>query len=171
MKSIHVILSTVMIGVAVLATGLVSYSGAVEPADVRFTDVSFLGKGEMIGDRTVIRQGHSASLTLDVAKFSDAPVGEILIKTSFSNSINGKILLVDDSFMSPSENMEHRDYLNYLDAKKADPFKGSDTTGIMMLTISAINAPAYTHEDTVNVVLLADGVETDRLSFDVVVKN
>ena len=171
MKSIHVILSTVMIGVAVMATGLVSYSGAEEPVDVRFTDVSFLGKGEMIDDRTVIRQGHSASLTLDVAKFSDAPVGEILIKTSFSNSINGKILLVDDSFMSPSESMEHRDYLNYLDAKKADPFKGADTTGIMMLTISAINAPAYTHEDTVNVVLLADGVETDRLSFDVVVKN
>ena len=40
-----------------------------------------------------------------------------------------------------------------------------------MINVSAINAPENNLEDTVNVVLYADGIEVDRLSFDVVVKN
>ncbi len=171
MKPIHVILSTIAVGVVVLATALVSYSEAEEPADARFIDVSFLGKGEMIDDKTVIRQGQFATITLDVEKLSAPPIDEILIKTHFSNSNNGKILIVSDSFMYPSVDIDEYDYVDYLDAKNVNPFQENDKTGVMMLTISTINAPASPLEDTVNVVLYADGVEMDRLAFDIIAKN
>ncbi|MDX1532911.1 MAG: hypothetical protein R3230_01745, partial [Nitrosopumilaceae archaeon] len=64
------------------------------------------------------------------------------------------------------------DYLQYTDESiQTDPFQGSDKTGIMMITVTAINSPLIRFNEIVNVVLYADGVEVDRLAFDVIVKN
>ena len=67
--------------------------------------------------------------------------------------------------------MDHADYLEYSDGKETDPFDGTDKTGIMMITVTAINSPLVNFADIVNVVLYADGIEMDRLAFDVIVKN
>ena len=171
MKSIHVVLSTIVVAIIVLASALVNYSEA-EPVDVaRFVDVSILGKGEMIDGMTVIREGYFATITLDVEKLSAAPIEDIMIRTSLTNSDNGDALLIDNAIMYATLNMEQEDYLKYSDGKKTDPFQGTDKTGVMMINVSAVDASGSDIEDTVNLVLYADGVEMDRLSFDVIVKN
>ena len=171
MKSIHVVLSTVVVGVIVLVTGLVSFSQAEPIGDARFIDVSILGEGEMADNRTVIREGYYATITLNVEKLSAVPIGNIVVRSYLSNTENGDYLLIDNAIMIANLKMEHEEYLSYTDGIETDPFQGTDKTGVMMINISAINASGMDLEDTVNVVLYGDGVEMDRMSFDVIVKN
>lgn len=171
MKSVHAILSTAAVGAIVLLTGLVSYSQAEPIPEARFTDVSIIGEGEMVGDSTVIREGHYATITLDVEKVSDVPIKNIIVRTYLSNTENGDNLLIDNSILIANLKMTNEEYLVYTEDVKPDPFGESDRTGILMINISAINAPENNLEDTVNVVLYADGIEVDRMSFDVIVKN
>ena len=171
MKPVHVILSTAAIGAIVLVTGLVSYSQAEPIPEARFTDVSIIGEGEMAGDSTVIREGHYATITLDVEKISDVPIKNIMVRTYLTNTENGDFLLIDNSILIANLKMTHEEYLVYNEDVKPDPFGESDRTGILMINVSTINAPENNLEDTVNVVLYADGIEVDRMSFDVLVKN
>ena len=171
MTPLHVIVSIVAVGAIVLVSGFVNYSQA-EPADVvRFIDVSMIGEGEMVDDKTVIREGYYATITLDVEKLSAAPIEEIVVRSYLSNTENGDFLLIDNALLFAGLKMEHEDYLEYSDGVKTDPFQGTDKTGVMMISVSAINVPVKDLEDTVNVVLYADGIEMDRISFDVIVKN
>lgn len=168
---IHVILSMVAIGVVVVAVGFINYSEVEPPALARFIDVSILGEGEMIGDIPVIRLGHFATITLGVEKLSAAPIDSIVIRSYLSNTENGDYLLIDNSYMHATLKMEHEDYLEYSDGKKTDPFSGTDKTATMMINVATIEAPPSQLAETINVVLYANGIETDRMSFDVIVKN
>lgn len=172
LKSNHVILVIIIIGAVVSTSVFIEFSQVEPPANARFIDVGILGEGEMIDDIPVIRLGHSATITLDVEKLSAAPIKDIMIRSYLTNSENGEFLLIDNSIMHTSLKMSHDDYLQYRDDNiETDPFQGTDKTGIMMITITAINSPLIRFNEIVNVVLYADDVEMDRLAFDVIVKN
>ena len=171
MKIMHVILSTAVIGVVVAVFGFITYSDVPEPANARFIDVSILGEGEMINDIPVIRLGHFATITLGVEKLSAAPINDVVIRSYLSNSNNGDFLLIDNSYMHADLKMEHEEYLEYSKGIKTDPFQGTDKTPTMMINVVAIESPPSQMDETINVVLYADGVEMDRMSFDVIVKN
>ena len=168
---IHVILSTAVIGVIVGVFGFIEYSDVPVPANARFIDVSILGEGEMIDEIPVIRLGHFATITLGVEKLSAAPINDIVIRSYLSNSENGDYLLIDNSYMHATLKMEHEEYLEYSEGIKMDPFQGTDKTATMMINVAAIESPPSQMDETINVVLYADGVEMDRMSFDVIVKN
>lgn len=171
LKSKHALLFTIIVGVIITTSVFIKFSEVEPPAIARFIDVSILGEGEMMDDIPVIRLGHSATISLDVEKLSAAPINDIMIKSSLTNSENGEFLLIDKTILHSSLKMEHEDYLEYSDGTKTDPFHGSDKTGIILITVTAINSPLIRFNDIVNVVLYADEVEVDRLAFDVIVKN
>lgn len=157
--------------VVVVAFAFVNFSEEKPPAVARFIDVSILGEGEMIDDIPVIRLGHFVTITLGVEKLSAAPIDSIVIRSYLTNTENGDFLLIDDSYMHATLKMEHEEYLEYSDGIKTDPFDGTDKTATMMINVAAIETPPSELKETINVVLLANGVESDRLSFDVIVKN
>ena len=167
----HVILSTSVIGVIVAVFGFITFSDVPEPVNAQFIDVSILGEGEMIDDIPVIRLGHFATITLGVEKLSEGPLNDIVIRSYLSNSNNGDFLLIDNSYMHAPIKMEHEEYLEYSEGIKGDPFHGTDKTQTMMINVAAIESPPSQMDETINVVLYANGVETDRMSFDVIVKN
>lgn len=171
-KSKHVIFFTIIIVAIIFASVFIKFSEVKPSANARFIDVGILGYGETIDGIPVIRLGHSATISLDVEKLSAAPIKNIVIKSSLTNSENGEFLLIDNTIIHSSLKMNHADYLQYTDESiQTDPFQGSDKTGIMMITVTAINSPLIRFNEIVNVVLYADGVEVDRLAFDVIVKN
>ena len=175
-----VIIVCSVFGVGVMA----NQSSAESPNVIRFHDTSFLGPQANLDEIPVLNLGQQAVITVNVEKVIDAPVNDVIVKASLTNSKNGEFLLIPKTTvftgfkMKDPELLLHSEViaqtvaieLNHNAEIKEQLYQKQDITEPMMFQVIAIDSSAEPLKDTIEVVLYSGEDEMDRLSFDVIVK-
>ena len=156
-------------GVGIMAT---QSSQAESPNAIRFHDYSILGPQADSDGVPVLNVGQQAVITVNVEKVVDTPLENVTVRAFLTETQNGKLLLIPKSTIYAGIKMTDPELLvNDVEGIRDQLFQRQDIEEVMMFQVIAIDSKAEPIQDTIKVVLLADGEEMDRLSFDVVVKN
>jgi hypothetical protein len=156
-------------GVGVMAS---QNSLAESPSAIKFHDYSILGPQESSDGIPVLNTGQHAVITVNIEKVMDVPVEDVIVKAYLTKSQNGKYLLIPKNTIHAGFKMtDHNLLLNDAAGIRERLYQKQDITEVMMFEVIAIDSRTEPLEDTVEVVLLADGEEMDKLSFDVIVKS
>ncbi len=154
-------------GVGIMA----NQSSAESPNVLRFHDSSFLGPQIDLDDIQVLNLGQQAVITVNIEKVIDAPVNDVIVKASLTNSENGKFLLLPKTTVYAGFKMTDPELLlNDPAGIKEQLYQKQDITEPIMFQVIAIDSSAEPLKDTIEVVLYSDENEMDRISFDVIVK-
>ncbi len=150
---------------------MTNQSSAESPNVIRFQDSSILGPQISLDGIPVLNLGQQAVITVNVEKIIDAPVDDVILKASLTNSENGKFLLLPKTTVLVGFKMTDPELLlNDAAGIKEQLYQKQDITYPIMFQVIAIDSSAEPFKDTVEVVLYLDEKVMDRLSFDVVVK-
>jgi hypothetical protein len=136
----------------------------------KFRDSSMIAPQTDGNGAAILREGHSAIITVDVEKLQDVNVDEITIESSFTNSINGRFLLIDKKTI----NADFEKFQKLGSEQIGSGFEQmgiSTTLGPTPITITGIDGRVEKFEDTLNVILYAGDIEMDRLSYDIIINN
>ena len=154
-------------GVGIMA----NQSSAETPSVIRFYDSSFLGPQANLDDIQVLNLGQQGVLTVNIEKVIEAPVGDVMVKASLTNSENGKFLLIPKTTFFAGYKMTNPELLvNDASGIKEELIQKQDITEPIMFQVIAIDSSAEPFKETIEVVLYSDEKEMDRMSFDVIVK-
>ncbi len=154
-------------GVGVMA----NQSSAESPNVIGFHDSSFLGPQVSLDGIPVLNLGQQGVITVNVEKVINAPVDDVIVKASLTNSKNGEFLLLPKTTVFAEFKMTDPELLlNDAAGIKEQLYQKQDITHPIMFQVIAINSSAEPLKDTIEVVLYLDETEVDRLSFDVIVK-
>ena len=136
----------------------------------KFKDSSMIAPQTDESGAAILKEGNSAIITVDVEKLQDAPVDEITIESSLTNSINGKILLIDKKTISADFKKFQKIGSKQIDNGFEQMGIGA-TLGPTPIMVTGVDGRIERFADTLNVVLYADDVEMDRVSYDIIVAN
>jgi len=164
---------------------MVSQSSAESPNVIRFHDSSYLGPQIDLDGVQVLNIGQQAVITVNIEKVIDAPVNDVIVKASLTDSKNGEFLLIPKAIVTPGFKMADPAFLEsseviaqtlsaarLIDNSKMEQqfYIKQDITEPIMFQVIAIDSSEEPLKDTIEVVLYSDEKEMDRLSFDVIVK-
>ena len=145
---------------------------AESPNAIKFHDYSFLGPQASADGIPVLNTGQQAVITVNIEKVIDITVEDVIVRAHLTKSENGKYLLLPKSTIHAGFKMTDPELLaNDAAGVREQLYQKQDITEVMMFQVIAIDSKSKPIEDTIEVVLLADGEEMDRLSFDVIVKS
>lgn len=136
----------------------------------KFKDSNMLAPKTDENGAAILKEGHSAIITVDVEKLQDASVDEITIESTLTNSINGQILLIDKRTI----NADFEKFQKTGSEKISNEFEQmgvGSTLGPTPIMVTGIDGRIEKFSDTLNVILYADDVEMDRVSYDIIVEN
>jgi hypothetical protein len=136
----------------------------------KFRDSSIISPQTDGNGAAILREGHSAIITVDVEKLQDVNVDEITIESSFTNSISGQFLLIDKKTI----NADFEKFQRLGSEQIGSGFEQmgvSATLGPTPIIVTGIDGRVEKFADTLNVILYADDVEMDRLSYDIIIEN
>ena len=150
---------------------MINQSSAESPNVIRFQDSSILGPQISLDGIPVLNLGQQGVITVNVEKVIDAPVDDIIVKASLTNSKNGEFLLIPKTTVFAEFKMTDSELLVNDAAEIREPiYQKQDITQPIMFQVIAIDSSAEPLKETIEVVLYSDETEIDRLSFDVIVK-
>ena len=150
---------------------MINQSSAESPNAIRFQDSSILGPQISLDGIPVLNLGQQGVITVNVEKVIDAPVDDIIVKASLTNSKNGEFLLIPKTTVFVEFKMTDSELLVNDAAEIREPtYQKQDITQPIMFQVIAIDSSAEPLKETIEVVLYSDETEIDRLSFDVIVK-
>ena len=136
----------------------------------KFRDSSIIAPQTDENGAAILKEGNSAIITVDVEKLQDVAVDEIIIESSLTNSINGQILLIDKKTI----NADFKKFQKIGSEQISSGFEQMGvgaTLGPTPIMVTGIDGRIEKFADTLNVVLYADDVEMDRVSYDIIVTN
>ncbi|MFB5597646.1 MAG: hypothetical protein ACE5RJ_01330 [Nitrosopumilaceae archaeon] len=159
------IISTVL-GVGVMA----NQSSAESPNAIRLDNYSILGPQVGSDGTPVLNVGQHAVITVSIEKIIDVPLKDVMIK-AYTSGENGKYLLIPQSTIYAGIKMTDPELLaNDAAGIREQLIQRQDISAPMMFQVIAIDSTSVPIEETITVVLFANGEEMDRLSSNVIVK-
>ena len=134
----------------------------------KFGTVSILSPTQNNADVTLLKLGDQATITVNAEKMTGDTISDIMVKASLTNSENGQYFLINKPTIHAGVQMASEDYLEYDDSEiKTVPFPNGDITEPMVIAVTVIDSPGRDFEETIRVVLFADGVQMDEVTFDI----
>ncbi|MFB5597822.1 MAG: hypothetical protein ACE5RJ_02240 [Nitrosopumilaceae archaeon] len=136
----------------------------------KFIDSNMIAPQTDMNGAAILREGRSATITVDVEKLQDVNVDEIKIESYFTNSINGQYLLIDKKTI----NADFEKFQRLGSEQVGSGFEQlgiGATLGPTPIMITGVDGRVERFTDTLNVILYADDVEMDRLRYDIIIEN
>lgn len=153
-------------GVGIMA----NQSSAESPNPIKLDDYSILGPQADPDGIPVLNVGQHAVITVSIEKIIDKQLENVMVK-AYTSGENGKYILIPQSTIHAGIRMTDPELLtNDAAGIREQLIQRHDITAPMMFQVLAIDSSATPIQETITIILFADGKEMDRLSSDVIVK-
>ncbi|MFB5598409.1 MAG: hypothetical protein ACE5RJ_05290 [Nitrosopumilaceae archaeon] len=164
-----IILLVMVVGILVTAVSIYDITTSAPLPMAQFTDASIMGPNFEIDVVPKLKVGEYAVITVGVEKLSQVPINDIVVKSYLEDPQSMKFLFIDSKTIHPAIIKKDLEVIGNTDS--IDQFDAKGKTETILIKVMATNSPPREFDETVNVVLYADGKEMDRFSFDVIVKS
>ena len=150
---------------------MVNQSSAESPSPIKLYDYSILGPGADPDGIPVLNVGQQAVITVSIEKIIDKQLEDVMVK-AYTSGENGKYVLIPQSTIYAGVKMTDPELLtNDAAGVKEQLLQRQDIATPLMFQVLAIDSKSTPIQETITVVLFANGEEMDRLSFDVIIKS
>ena len=150
---------------------MANQSSAESPSPIKLNDYSILGPGADPDGIPILNVGQQAVITVSIEKIIDEQLEDVMVK-AYTSGENGKYILIPQTTIYAGVKMTNPELLtNDAAGVKEQLIQIHDITSPMMFQVLAIDSSATPIQETITVILFANGEEMDRISFDVIVKN
>jgi uncharacterized membrane protein len=173
MNTDKVAIMLIVVVVGILGTAVSIYEITASPSApvAQFTDANIVGPNFESDVIPKLKVGEYAIITVNIEKLGEAPINDIMVKSYLEDTASRKFLFIDGRKQHPGVNEKDLNITGEKVMVKVDQFDATGKTEPVMIKVMATDFPPSEFDETVNVVLYADGKEMDRVSFDVIVNS